>query len=383
MDRRFKQVCQFKITLKDIRPPVWRRIQVPKNYTFWDLHVAIQDAMGWLDSHLHAFFVQNPKTDDNEQIGIPDDDFGWSRRSVLPGWEKKISEYFSLKENPQALYVYDFGDDWAHNVKLEKILPREKGVDYPICIKGKRACPPEDCGGLPGYLDLLEILSDPRHEGYEETVEWLGEGFDPEHFKPEEIEFWDPRERWEMAFEDDEDWDDDDSMIEDDDDLDDQMGWLSRDHYRDIWELAKARDLDALDPDERRLAKIMLDHGEEFFKDIDFADDYPGEDDTDDSEVDPFFHITVHAIVEDQLEERDPPEVVQFYDAMQKKQSGHHEAIHLIAAIFVPLLFDSLMEQKPFAMETYKAFLMKYKNSNPARLLDLLMDEPGLSLPEG
>lgn len=382
MDKRFKQVYQFKITLKDIRPPVWRRIQVPKNYTFWDLHVAIQDAMGWLDSHLHAFFVQNPKTDFSEQIGIPDDDIGWSDRSVLPGWERKISEYFSLK-NSEALYVYDFGDDWAHNVKLEKILPREKGVDYPLCIKGKRACPPEDCGGLPGYLDLLEILSDPKHEEYEETVDWLGEGFDPEHFKPEEIEFWDPRERWEMAFEDDEDWDDRAPMIEDDNALDDQSGWLSKDYYREIWELAKVSDLDHLDADERRLAKIMLDHGEEFFKSVDFADDYLDEEHEDDSEIDPLFHITVHSIVEDQLEERDPLEVVQFYDAMKKKQSGHHEVIHLIAAILVPLIFNGLMEQKPFDIETYKALLRKYKTGNPTHLLDLLEDEPDLFLPEG
>jgi len=382
MDKRFKQVYQFKITLKDIRPPVWRRIQVPKNYTFWDLHIAIQDAMGWLDSHLHAFFVQNPKTDFSEQIGIPDDDIGWSDQSVLPGWERKISEYFSLK-NFEALYVYDFGDDWAHNVKLEKILPREKGVDYPLCIKGKRACPPEDCGGFPGYLDLLEILSDPKHEEYEETVDWLGEGFDPEHFKPAEIEFWDPRERWEMAFEDDEDWDDGEPMIKDDNVLDDPSGWLSRDYYRDIWELAKVSDLDHLGPDERRLAKIMLDHGEEFFKAVDFADDYPDEEHEDDSEIDPLFHITVHSIVEGQLEERDPLEVVQFYDAMQKKQSGHHEAIHLIAAILVPLIFNGLMEKKPFDIETYKALLRKYKTSNPTHLLDLLEDEPELFLPEG
>ncbi len=381
MDRRFKQVYQFKITLKEIRPPIWRRIQVPKSYTFWDLHVAVQDAMGWLDLHLHAFFVQNPKTSTSEQIGIPEDDLGWSERPVIPGWERKISEYFSLK-NSEALYVYDFGDDWGHDVKLEKILPRERGVDYPLCVQGNRACPPEDCGGVPGYQDLREILSDPKHEDYEETVEWLGEGFDPEYFKPEEIEFWDPEERWEMAFDGAEERDDDAFTQKEDSEPDDTPGWLSNDYYLEILELAKVGDLDHLGPDERRLAKIMLDHGEEFFKDVDFADDYPVGEDSDDSEIDPFFHITVHAIVEDQLEDKDPREVYKFYDAMIKKQTGHHEVVHLIAAILVPLLFKSLAEQKPFATESYKALLIKYKNTDPSHLLDLLEHEPELFIPE-
>lgn len=91
----------------------------------------------------------------------------------------------------QASYVYDFGDYWDHKIQLEKILPREKGVNYPICIKGKRASPPEDCGGVWGYEELLEIIKDPDHE---ETMEWLGEDFDPEHFDPKEIVFDDPDE---------------------------------------------------------------------------------------------------------------------------------------------------------------------------------------------
>jgi len=86
------------------------------------------------------------------------------------------------------------GDYWDHKIQLEKIIPREKGINYPICIKGKRACPPEDCGGVWGYEELLEIIKDPDHEEYEEMIEWVGEDFDPEYFNPQEVVFDDPDE---------------------------------------------------------------------------------------------------------------------------------------------------------------------------------------------
>ncbi|MBW1803969.1 MAG: plasmid pRiA4b ORF-3 family protein, partial [Deltaproteobacteria bacterium] len=116
MEKTFKQVYQFKITLKGIRQPIWRRIQVPDDYTFWDLHVAIQDAMGWLDYHLHAFHILNPETGLKEEIGGIDDS-SLDDYQVTPGWELNISRYFTPKNN-KALYVYDFGDDWQHDVKL-------------------------------------------------------------------------------------------------------------------------------------------------------------------------------------------------------------------------------------------------------------------------
>ncbi|MDI3524632.1 MULTISPECIES: plasmid pRiA4b ORF-3 family protein [unclassified Kosmotoga] len=196
MKKKFDHVYQFKITLKGIKPPIWRRIQVPETYTFWDLHVAIQDAMGWLDYHLHEFEIINPSTGLKVNIGIPDEDFG---RDVLPGWKQKIADYFSM-ENPKANYTYDFGDNWEHKIELEKILPREKGVTYPVCIKGKRACPPEDCGGVWGYEELLEAIKDPAHERHEELLEWLGEDFDPEHFDVNEVSFDDPNKRLKNIF---------------------------------------------------------------------------------------------------------------------------------------------------------------------------------------
>ena len=120
-------------------------------------------------------------------------------REVLPSGKQKIADFFST-ENRTASYVYDFGDSWEHKIQLEKILPGEKGVEYPICIKGKRACPPEDCGGVWGYAELLEIIKDPKHEEYEEMMEWLGEEFDPDHFDVKEVSFDDPDRRHKFAF---------------------------------------------------------------------------------------------------------------------------------------------------------------------------------------
>jgi hypothetical protein len=194
-----KQVYQFKITLKDVKPPIWRRILVPSSYSFWDLHVAIQDAMGWLDCHLHEFRVKDVNGKEL-CLGIPDmDDF----EEILPGWKYKVAKFLSLAR-PTFEYVYDFGDDWRHKVELEAVLPAEPGVIYPRCIKGKRACPPEDCGGPWGYQDLLTILADPKHEEHKSMKAWLEsmkeEPFDPESFEPSSVEFWDPKERFDLAF---------------------------------------------------------------------------------------------------------------------------------------------------------------------------------------
>ena len=192
------EVLQFKITLRGIRPPIWRRIQVPRAYTFWDLHVAIQDAMGWDDYHLHEFELRRGKNQRGETIGIPDEEFE-SGRSTLPGWEVPLVRHFSAP-NQKATYRYDFGDDWEHEVLLEATLPAEEGVEYPRCTKGRRACPPEDCGGPYGYPEFLEAIGDPTHPRHEELLEWIGGAFRSEAFDPGKVVFDDPKERWEIAF---------------------------------------------------------------------------------------------------------------------------------------------------------------------------------------
>jgi hypothetical protein len=112
MRKKFDRVFQFKITLKRTKPPIWRRIHVPETYTFWDLHVAIQDVMGWLDCHPHHFEILNPSTSMQEEIGIPDEDMEWDR-SILPGWKQKISDVFSM-DHSKSDYIYDYGDHWEH-----------------------------------------------------------------------------------------------------------------------------------------------------------------------------------------------------------------------------------------------------------------------------
>jgi len=196
MKKNFNQVYQFKIALRDSKPTVWRRIQVPETYTFWDLHVAIQDVFGWSDYHLHEFEIIDPTSKRKVRIGIPENDFD---REVLPVWKHRIADYFSM-DNKKSDYTYDFGDNWEHKIELERILPREKRVKYPVCVKGKRACPPEDCGGVWGYEELLEAIKDPKHEQHEEMLEWIGGEFDPEHFDVKEVYFDDPDKRWKTAF---------------------------------------------------------------------------------------------------------------------------------------------------------------------------------------
>lgn len=196
MNLNFRKVFQFKISLKEIRPTIWRRIQVPGNYSFWDFHVAIQDAMGWQDYHLHAFRIFNPRLEKVEEIGIPDENW---ELETLPGWEYFISDYFSF-ENAKADYEYDFGDSWEHEILLEEIFPKEKNKKYPRSIAGERACPPEDCGGFPGYQHFLEAISDPGHPEREDFLMWVGGSFESDRFDPQKIRFDDPKKRWRIAF---------------------------------------------------------------------------------------------------------------------------------------------------------------------------------------
>lgn len=192
-----KEILQFKIQLNEIEPPIWRSIQIPADYTFWDLHVAITDSMGWFDYHLHEFRLKAPGSGAPLVFGMPYVDEPGSR--TLADYEYKVSEFLNT-ENRHAEYIYDFGDGWIHTVDLEAVLPRKKGKHYPVCVGGERACPPEDCGGVPGYEDFLRAINDPEDEDHDRLLEWVGAGFDPDKFSPEEVRFDDPALRYRVAY---------------------------------------------------------------------------------------------------------------------------------------------------------------------------------------
>jgi len=194
-----KLMFQFKVVLKDIEPAIWRRIVVPASYNFWDLHVAIQDSMGWLDYHLHMFRVVNPETKKIDEIGIPDDEPIEDGLECLPSWELPIVAYF-IELGDTADYNYDFGDDWGHEIVLEGVLLKDQKTKYPKCIDGSGACPPEDCGGVHGYYEMLKIVRNKSHEEHKSMMEWLGGKYDPKLFNPKSVRFDNPKKRWRTAF---------------------------------------------------------------------------------------------------------------------------------------------------------------------------------------
>ncbi|MGQ9712401.1 MAG: plasmid pRiA4b ORF-3 family protein [Desulfotomaculales bacterium] len=165
-------IYQFKVALREVRPPVWRRLQVIGDITLHRLHLVLQAVMGWENHHLYEFVIGGLT------FGEPDPDFGTS------DWNSRTKKLWQVppERGAKFLYRYDFGDNWEHDVVLEKVLPPEGGVRYPVCLGGARVCPPEDCGGVAGYERMPEALRDPRHEEYGEWLDWLGREFDPDAF---------------------------------------------------------------------------------------------------------------------------------------------------------------------------------------------------------
>ncbi|MCZ6675959.1 MAG: plasmid pRiA4b ORF-3 family protein [Candidatus Poribacteria bacterium] len=171
-------IYQLKVSLKGSKPPIWRRIQVQRDTRLDALHHILQVVMGWEDSHLHQF------TAGGVYYGTPDPDFGFDEAEN----EADVALDQVVSRVKQKLtYEYDFGDSWEHELILEKILPPKAGADYPICLTGKRACPPEDCGGIWGYYDFLQAIEDPNHPDHDDMLEWVGGAFDPEAFDRDEI----------------------------------------------------------------------------------------------------------------------------------------------------------------------------------------------------
>jgi len=167
-----KDIYQIKVTLLGSKPPIWRRVQVPADVSLLTLHNIVQNAMGWENGHLHQFIIGGTYYGDEMLLdeGDVEDEAKFKLNKVV----KRPKEKF--------IYEYDFGDGWEHQLEVEKILPAEPDVRYPRCVAGKRACPPEDCGGVWGYASLLEAIGDPDHPEHEDMSEWVGDDFDPEKF---------------------------------------------------------------------------------------------------------------------------------------------------------------------------------------------------------
>jgi len=176
-----KMTYQIQIALRGSKPKIWRRILVPSDLLLSDFHKIIQTTMGWTNSHLHQFI----KNRTYYSRKMADDDF-WGEMDNVDYSKMKISDLLK-KEKDKIIYEYDFGDGWEHDIILEKIDTNGENKNIPTCLTGKNNCPPEDCGGIWGYADMLEILKHSDHEEYEDYIEWLGEEFDPKYFDKNEI----------------------------------------------------------------------------------------------------------------------------------------------------------------------------------------------------
>lgn len=169
-----ENIYQLKITLVHSKPPIWRRFLVSDRTVLPDLHRMIQAAMGWTNSHLHQFMHMG------DYLGHP---------TFLEDMDvldyRKIRIGTILRRPKDSLkYEYDFGDGWLHDIVLQKIHPKVDGVTYPFFMDGEGNCPPEDCGGIPGFQHFLYVMADPNHKEYDEMIEWYGQPYDPAHFDP-------------------------------------------------------------------------------------------------------------------------------------------------------------------------------------------------------
>ena len=172
------KIFELEIVLAKVAPPVRRRVQVPGDVTLAVLHEVVQSAMRWTNSHLHEFEIAG------RRYGIPDPD--WDDQNVTD--EAKGKLFRLVGKGARFGYLYDFGDDWIHQLTVEKITAPEPGVRYPRCVYGQGACPPEDVGGPWGYEEFLAVLADPSHPEHDERLEWVGGPFDPHRFDLDEAD---------------------------------------------------------------------------------------------------------------------------------------------------------------------------------------------------
>jgi len=172
-----KAIYQFRITLTDSKPSIWRRIQV-KDCTLDKLHEHIQTSMGWTNSHLHEFKINGERHGDPELLDDECDDFPCIDSTIT-----KIRKIVPANKKPFSFeYKYDFGDGWDHEILFEGNPTPDPKAKYPLCLEGERACPPEDCGGLRGYYEFLKAIKNPKHKEHARMLQWIGGKFDPNAF---------------------------------------------------------------------------------------------------------------------------------------------------------------------------------------------------------
>ena len=166
-------LLQLRIELRYTDPMIWRRVLVPDTITLVQLHAVIQESMGWWNSHLHEFDIVGLR------YGMTDPEWDVDPELINEARKKLLKV---IGHGKQFDYLYDFGDSWLHRITLEKILPMIQPQRYAVCVGGENACPPEDVGGVPGYYNFLDVISNPDHEAFEEMIEWCGGLFNPEFF---------------------------------------------------------------------------------------------------------------------------------------------------------------------------------------------------------
>ena len=169
-----EEVLQLRIEVRDVVPSIFRVVQVTSTRTFHLLHEIIQWSFEWDATHLYEFVVGPVR------VAEPDSEFPEPEPPLHPR-TTRLGDLVT-KDITRFMYKYDFGDDWIHDIVVEKRLPPDPAVRYPVCLAGARAAPPEDCGGHPGYKDFLEAWRDPRHREHAHVRSWAGPRYDPERF---------------------------------------------------------------------------------------------------------------------------------------------------------------------------------------------------------
>ncbi len=176
-----KDIYQLKVTLLGAKPPIWRRLLLDPDMTLAKLHDVLQTTMGWENSHMHEFRAGERRFSQPE----PADPFTRTPRAES---ERTARLRAILKKaGAKIIYAYDFGDSWEHSIVLEKVLPADPSISYPVCMDGRLACPPEDCGGISGYYGLLEAINNPDDESSEGMRDWVGDDFDPQDFSIDKV----------------------------------------------------------------------------------------------------------------------------------------------------------------------------------------------------